>query len=424
MNKPYENKMPAGVESFVEEASKEEVKTPEKPAPEQPKSDWKQTKMASGVLHEQGKNRIIEESTPDFKGKQYRIGGTQGKIYNSLDEAKNSFNQEQSKSSYTPFKLDRAKYSDVETTPYGFVYNVGGQSITDMAGQAHAFGEHDPNKKYGWTRTTDSGDEVVHESFEDAYNAIKGGKAKLEKKPINIEELNHHTFRLSEMGRLTQNARKKGQSPQQVLDSVAYDMDIKPNTEEYEELKEYAMFDSRLNKETGQYEYNKYNVGSDKQLTDPKDRFKMQELVEGLKKAGLKNVKLYDGYEDYGAGMKWTAPLADDTWVLSPRQWIDYMNGNASIDEIVKQVKNGEYSDVFQWEEPTFKEETSVKKLVDVIDKYMGKDDETSIDIVNNAMERLEQLVKFSPEEVGLIASGTGEQIIDILRSKIPQDQE
>lgn len=52
----------------------------------------------------------------------------------------------------------------------------------------------------------------------------------------------------------------------------------------------------------------------------------------------------------------------------------------------------------------------------------MGEDDETSIDITNNAMERLEQLVRFSPEEVGIMASGTGEQIMDILRSKIPQD--
>lgn len=207
----------------------------------------------------------------------------------------------------------------------------------------------------GMTREEHRADIMRHGSWSpDAVEKYLDGIYGKEKKPTStIDELNRRTNRSSEMGRLTQNAREKGQSPQQVLDSVAYDMGIEPNTDEYEELKEYALHDSRLNKETGQYEYNKYNTGSNKQLSDPKDRAKMQELVEGLKKAGLKNVKLYDGYEDYGANMKWTAPVADDTWVLSPRQWIDYMNGNASVDEIVKQVKNGEYSNVFEWAKPT-----------------------------------------------------------------------
>lgn len=142
MNKPYENKMPSGVDSFVEEASKEEVKAPEKPM--QPKSDWKQTKMASGVLHEQGKNRIVEESTPDFKNKQYRVGGTQGKIYNSLDEAKNSFNQEQPKqeSDYEVFAkaLKGGPYkADLALEEAGFARPVGYNIAHDPKSKTYSF---------------------------------------------------------------------------------------------------------------------------------------------------------------------------------------------------------------------------------------------------------------------------------------------
>ena len=48
--------------------------------------------------------------------------------------------------------------------------------------------------------------------------------------------------------------------------------------------------------------------------------------------------------------------------------------------------------------------------------EYDGE--EGAIDISNNAMERIEELVKFSPEEQDKLASGTGEEIMDILRSK------
>ena len=83
------------------------------------------------------------------------------------------FKQEQPK----PWKFDKMKYQDVEETPYGFIYNIGGQSITDVAGQKRAFGEPiEEGKEYGFTRTTDSGDEVFHKSFDDAYKAINKEK--------------------------------------------------------------------------------------------------------------------------------------------------------------------------------------------------------------------------------------------------------
>lgn len=73
---------------------------------------------------------------------------------------------------YTPFKLDRAKYPDVEETPYGFIYNVGNKSITDLAEQdAHLF--HKPATKSGGFTLTVDGDEVFYPSFEEAYKAAK-----------------------------------------------------------------------------------------------------------------------------------------------------------------------------------------------------------------------------------------------------------
>ena len=68
------------------------------------------------------------------------------------------------------FKLDKEKYPDVEETPYGFIYNVNGESITDLKAQ---------NKKFGMSGgsgflLTKDGDEVYFETFEDAYKAAKG----------------------------------------------------------------------------------------------------------------------------------------------------------------------------------------------------------------------------------------------------------
>jgi len=85
---------------------------------------------------------------------------------------------------YQPFKLDKTKYPDVEETPYGFIYNVGGRSITDHSAMrkfynqrgSDPFGDYDANKDYGWTLNTPENDEVFYPSFEDAYKAAKGGE--------------------------------------------------------------------------------------------------------------------------------------------------------------------------------------------------------------------------------------------------------
>lgn len=76
---------------------------------------------------------------------------------------------------YTPFKLDREKYPDVEETPYGFIYNVNGRSITDANAQNRKFGFGKEGVDYGWTLEVD-GDEAYYPDFESAYKAAKGIK--------------------------------------------------------------------------------------------------------------------------------------------------------------------------------------------------------------------------------------------------------
>ena len=191
-----------------------------------------------------------------------------------------------------------------------------------------------------------------------------------EKKPkFDIDELNRRTMRSAEMSQKVENAKRNGQTPQQVLDSVAYDMDISPDSEEYKNLKDIVMRDTRLNKESGAYEYNKYNIGSNKLLSGD-ERKKMEALAEEFKKAGL-DVELKDTYEDYGADMKITNLISGDTQVLDPKEWMDYMNGNKSAEETVKAVKEGEYSDVFDWREPQQElgEEDIYNKFIDEGDK-------------------------------------------------------
>lgn len=93
-------------------------------------------------------------------------------------------------------------------------------------------------------------------------------------------------------------------------------------------------------------------------------------------------------------------------------------------------TKKQDYSKIFDedyqrsWGIPDFKDENDVKTLNDIVEKAMEYDgEEGAIDISNNAMERIEELVKFSPEEQDKLASGTGEEIMDILRSKETKSQ-
>lgn len=76
---------------------------------------------------------------------------------------------------YTPFKLDKKKYPDVEETPYGFIYNAGGRSITDLKAQNKALGYPLFDKTDGFSVTI-GGDEAYYPDFDSAYKAAKGIK--------------------------------------------------------------------------------------------------------------------------------------------------------------------------------------------------------------------------------------------------------
>lgn len=87
--------------------------------------------------------------------------------------------------------------------------------------------------------------------------------------------------------------------------------------------------------------------------------------------------------------------------------------------------KEHDYSEIFDgdyqrsWGVPDFKDEDDIKTLNDIVEKAMEYDgDDGAIDISNNAMERIGELAKFTEEEQDKLASGTGEEIMDILRSK------
>lgn len=73
---------------------------------------------------------------------------------------------------YTPFKLDKSKYPDVEETPYGFIYNVNGQSITDLSEQDAKLLKKPATRNKGFTLTIDN-DEVYFPDFESAYKRAK-----------------------------------------------------------------------------------------------------------------------------------------------------------------------------------------------------------------------------------------------------------
>lgn len=82
------------------------------------------------------------------------------------------------------FQLDKEKYPDVEQTSYGFIYNVNGKNITDIAAQNKMFGMPGGS---GFSVEI-GGDESFYETFDEAYNAAKGGKVKEESKTESKEE--------------------------------------------------------------------------------------------------------------------------------------------------------------------------------------------------------------------------------------------
>lgn len=86
-----------------------------------------------------------------------------------------------------PFKLDKEKYPDVEETPYGFIYNVNGKSITDLAAQKKKMGYSLFTKDSGFSVAV-GGDELYFKDFDSAYKYAKGeDKETKAKKPEGFD---------------------------------------------------------------------------------------------------------------------------------------------------------------------------------------------------------------------------------------------
>ena len=75
------------VNDIFDETTEDDLKVDEHKDADNEEEEWKTTKMASGTIHEIGDKRIIEEENE--KGDtQYRIDGTNGQVFSSLEEAK------------------------------------------------------------------------------------------------------------------------------------------------------------------------------------------------------------------------------------------------------------------------------------------------------------------------------------------------
>lgn len=164
-----------GIESLVKEATKES-----KPAP----------KLTPA---EEGEKAARQENAENFAKALKNVKRTPAEegILQAKQDARE--NKKPAPWKYTPFKLDTKKYADVKQTPYGYIYNVDGESITDLNAQNRHFAKNDPsfkfdkNKDYGFSRTA-GGDEVLHTTFDEAYQAIKNKNNKAQPESYGSKE--------------------------------------------------------------------------------------------------------------------------------------------------------------------------------------------------------------------------------------------
>ena len=452
--KPYENQMPAGVDSFVEEASKEEVKAPEKPIT--PKSnDYNQ------YLNKTAKNLNLSRKDLD---KQIDINKTAQRYEKSLgkdkalDFAKNQYKNkiiEESLQKLSPetevnkqpnslsLKERRKEWHKGLREKEGLIQNA--MKETNEKYRKGEIGNREYNKIYNEvSKKYDVGayprrDRLPVENDIDA-NEKEFEKVRGELQPLEEEDsiaFNTHLMyntpydekkknpRIAELNKqLSGIMTKRDELNRQKASQISQSFGRKDYRKEIDEEsygkgndRIYSLYQKSLEKPYLDFSRMIANDIDENREQYP-DRIEFEDDLYEISESG----GAYDHYKKENG--KWEH-VSTGTIAGLGRELEDKLEQENIVE--TSSQKPDDYNEfdedyIRSYGVPTFKEETSVKKLVDVIDKYMGEDDETSIDIMNNAMERLEQLVRFSPEEVGIMASGTGEQIMDILRSKIPQD--
>lgn len=121
--------------------------------------------QVDGIWHDTGE-------TENKYGKTYKVFENEnGEKWGVSKEMISQF--QETEEPKHPFKFDKEKYPDVEETPYGFIYNVGGKSITDLAGQKKKLGYSLSTEDSGFTVAV-GGEEVFFKDFDSAYKYAKG----------------------------------------------------------------------------------------------------------------------------------------------------------------------------------------------------------------------------------------------------------
>ena len=90
-------------------------------------------------------------------------------------------------------------------------------------------------------------DEFDYEDLEE-QGQLEMVKEKEEPKKNRFEDWNKQVSRSAEIRRAMENARKNGQTPQQVMDSIAKDFDLDPAGEEFKKYKDELLKDTKMNK--------------------------------------------------------------------------------------------------------------------------------------------------------------------------------
>lgn len=102
-----------------------------------------------------------------------------------------------------------------------------------------------------------------------------------------------------------------------------------------------APFDEEKQPKEGSYKPKK-DYGIYGEVLEGDERKHMEDLAKAFNDAGLKTT-ISDRWQDYGAGIKWTAPLSDNTELLTPREWGDYMSGRVTVDELIEKKKKDSF---------------------------------------------------------------------------------
>ena len=157
-----DNKLKLGEKGFniIQEKLDKHLKGMSNKAEEKPSEKYFKHPQVDGLWKDTGKTFEKNGNTYKvFENEEGTKWGVSEKFASQFEEAK------------AP-KVEKKPedYEGVKTTPYGFIYNVNGKSITDLKEQSKKLGLGNAS---GYSLTV-GGDESYYKTFEEAYKAAKG----------------------------------------------------------------------------------------------------------------------------------------------------------------------------------------------------------------------------------------------------------